>query len=105
MTTAFGEICWDILKESIKSLDECREAAREVGNTFIRRADLNLNYIPKGCIRYGRGNNVEGVVLWNPFGRGGFGTHLDYFPMGIRDDRSEEICRSGGKFTFASMYN
>ena len=89
-----------MVKESIKSLDECKEAARELGNRFLYidqgAGEQIAMYIPKGCIRHGRRNTsegfVEGFVVWNPF------------ETGKRDNRSEEICRSGGKYTFASIY-
>ena len=80
--TRLGRDCNDGQKESISSIEECREAARELGQIFLEY-DFSWSDRTKGCI------SRELHVYWNKHNTG----NKHHVP------KYSAVCRKTGKYT------
>ena len=78
-----GSSCSDELKDTIDSVEECRQAADELYKIFEKEI-YNFRQ-PKGCFLYS-----NKYVYWN-----------NYEADGQGHGKSQAICRANGKFIFS----
>ena len=77
--TKFAENCSDIGKETLDSISECKEAAKEMNAAYVK--DITLPNCPKACIATGLA-----YVFWNNN------------EVGDRNNDYQAICRKSGKY-------
>ena len=78
--TKLAENCSDIGKETLDSISECKEAAKEMNAAYM--TDINLHNCPKACIA-----TTPVHVYWNNN------------EMGDRNFECQAICRKSGKYS------
>ena len=78
--TKFAENCSDIGKETLDSISECKEAAKEMNAAYMK--DINLQNCPKACVA-----TSPEYVFWNNN------------EMGDRNIECQAICRKSGKYS------